>query len=90
MQKELELFSNGITLEMENSFVPEFLLILDTETTGIDPSVDHCIEIDKIMISEEVRKTTEKIMETIFDSEFSLDDFQLNSHECELFNEKVK
>jgi len=49
MQKELELFSNGITLEAENSFVPEFLLILDTETTGLDPSDHQCIEIGVIL-----------------------------------------
>ena len=25
--------------------VPETMLILDTETTGLDPQIDHCLEV---------------------------------------------
>ena len=38
MQKELELF-NGPLIDEENSS-PKILLIIDTETTGLDPETD--------------------------------------------------
>ncbi len=55
MQKELELFSNGFCIDEEASSIPEFLLILDTETTGLDPCQHQCIEIGSILFHVESR-----------------------------------
>ncbi len=47
MQKELEFFG-GQGFD-DKSFFPEMLLILDTETTGLEPSDSQCIELGSIL-----------------------------------------
>ncbi len=47
MQKELELFHKVKSKDGGNSV--EFLLILDTETTGLDPLHDQCLEVGAIL-----------------------------------------
>ncbi len=44
MQERMELIS-----EMAPNFSPEMLLILDTETTGLDPQKDKCLEVGAIL-----------------------------------------
>ncbi len=47
MQKELDLFNNKKCDEHISS--PEVLLIIDTETTGLDPETSQCVEVGSIL-----------------------------------------
>ncbi len=49
MQKEIEFFENH-SIERQSS-LPDNLLILDTETTGLDPNQDFCIEVGAILFN---------------------------------------
>jgi len=53
MQKELELFNRSFLDEVNSS--PKLLLILDTETTGLEPETDQCIEVGSILFHVESR-----------------------------------
>ncbi len=53
MQKELELFNGSVF--NEDSLSPKFLLIIDTETTGLEPGIDNCIEVGSILFHVESR-----------------------------------
>ena len=53
MQKELELFNRSFLDEDSSS--PKLLLILDTETTGLEPETDQCIEVGSILFHVESR-----------------------------------
>ncbi len=53
MQEELSLF-NSDNLN-KNNLPPEMLLILDTETTGLDPREDKCLEVGAILFHVQSR-----------------------------------
>ncbi len=53
MQKELELFNRSFLHEDKSS--PEVLLIVDTETTGLETKTDQCIEVGAILFHVESR-----------------------------------
>ncbi len=53
MQKELALFNREFSEDKRNS--PEFLLIVDTETTGLDPLNDKCIEVGAVLFHVDSR-----------------------------------
>ena len=53
MQKELDLFT-GSLLDEDISY-PQLLLIIDTETTGLETETDQCIELGSILFHVESR-----------------------------------
>ncbi len=53
MQEELSLFNNENL--NKNNLAPEMLLILDTETTGLDPSEGKCVEVGTILFHVQSR-----------------------------------
>ncbi|KGG15092.1 MULTISPECIES: 3'-5' exonuclease [unclassified Prochlorococcus] len=53
MQKEFE-FSSPDDFQSESN-APQLILILDTETSGLDPSKDQCIEVGAILFHVESR-----------------------------------
>ncbi len=53
MQKELEFF-RADDMGDSTSF-PESILVLDTETTGLDPLIDKCVEIGVILFDVKSR-----------------------------------
>ena len=59
MQKELPLFKRESSEDKKNSL--EFLLIVDTETTGLDPSNDKCIEVGAVLFHVDSRSVLSQI-----------------------------
>ncbi len=53
MQKEFNFVQDSN--ENDLAFVPEHLLILDTETTGLDPQNDRCLEVGAILFNVKSR-----------------------------------
>ena len=53
MQKELDLFNRSLLDEDISS--PQLILIIDTETTGLETETDQCIEVGSILFHIESR-----------------------------------
>tara|TARA_Y100001968_G_scaffold330263_1_gene381612 strand:- start:3449 stop:4258 length:810 start_codon:yes stop_codon:yes gene_type:complete len=54
-KNELDIGNQNAFKEIEGSQIPKTLLILDTETTGLDPENDHCLEVGSILFHVESR-----------------------------------
>ncbi len=50
-QDKLDISQSPRCSKSNETNSPEMLLILDTETTGLDPSADHCLEVGAILFS---------------------------------------
>ncbi len=59
MQKELVFLDNGLQSELSSH--PETLLILDTETTGLEPDNHFCLEVGAILFNVKRRSVLSQV-----------------------------